>query len=243
MCSVLPTRTAEEFCLFERPHHTRIAAVLEALDADLLAASKCYFGGGTAIALRHGEFRESREIDLMVSDKSGYFDLRERVRGADGLNALTRLPLKTLRPVITDQYGIRTVVDIEEEPIKFEIVFENRIPLDEPEADDVFCGVTTLTAMDMATTKLLANSDRWADRSVYSRDLIDLAMMQPTHDLMRHATAKAQTAYRSAVVKDLNKAIDDLRGNPHRLDDCMRALHMTRTPKAVLWERIINLAA
>lgn len=38
----------------------RIASVLEALDAGLLADSRCYFGGGTAIALRYGEYRESR---------------------------------------------------------------------------------------------------------------------------------------------------------------------------------------
>ena len=38
--------------MFEREHHRRVAAVLGALDADLLAANACVFGGGTAIALR-----------------------------------------------------------------------------------------------------------------------------------------------------------------------------------------------
>jgi len=32
----------------------------------------------------------------------------------------------------------------------------------------------------MATSKLLANSDRWADEGVFNRDVIDLAMMQPS---------------------------------------------------------------
>ena len=49
--------------MFERPHHKRIAHVLASLDANLLARSHCLFGGGTAMALRHGEYRESVDID------------------------------------------------------------------------------------------------------------------------------------------------------------------------------------
>ncbi|MGZ3426818.1 MAG: nucleotidyl transferase AbiEii/AbiGii toxin family protein, partial [Caldimonas sp.] len=48
--------------MFEREHHRRIAAILQALDAELLAASHCLFGGGTAMALRYGEYRESVDI-------------------------------------------------------------------------------------------------------------------------------------------------------------------------------------
>lgn len=78
--------------MFSRAHHMRIASVLEALDAELLANSRCYFGGGTAIALRYGEYRESRDIDLLVSDGSGYGTLREQVRGPEGFTALTKAP-------------------------------------------------------------------------------------------------------------------------------------------------------
>jgi hypothetical protein len=38
--------------MFERPHHQRIALVLEALNGPLLRESNCLFGGGTVIALR-----------------------------------------------------------------------------------------------------------------------------------------------------------------------------------------------
>ena len=58
--------------MFERAHHRRIATVLEALDADTLAASACLFGGGTAMALRYGEYRESVDIDFLVSQIDGY---------------------------------------------------------------------------------------------------------------------------------------------------------------------------
>ncbi len=227
--------------MFDRPHHVRIAGVLDALDAEMLASAKCYFAGGTAIALRFGEYRESVDIDFLVSDRTGYGTLRERVRQPEGFNALTRRPVTVLRPAVTDQYGIRTLLEIDGEPIKFEIILEGRITLESPLPGDAVCGVATLTGLDLVTSKLLANSDRWADRSVYSRDIIDLAMLEPGRDLMVRAVAKAETAYRSSVVGDLNRAIAYLRDNPHRLDECMRELRMADPPKAVLWDRIKRL--
>ncbi|MDD7812451.1 nucleotidyl transferase AbiEii/AbiGii toxin family protein [Mycobacterium sp. CSUR Q5927] len=218
-----------------------MAGVLHALDAELLAAFRCYFGGGTALALRYGEYRESVDIDFLISDKDGYRDLRQKVRQSEGFNALTRRPVAVLRPVVADQYGIRTVLDVDGEPIKFEIILEGRIALETPAPVDNICGVTTLTDLDMVASKLLANSDRWADRAVFSRDVIDLAMMEPGPGLLRKAIAKAESAYGSTIVTDLNEAIDYLRTNPHRLDDCMRELQMSDIPKAVLWDRIKRL--
>ena len=74
--------------MYERPHHQRIARVLESLDGSLLREHGCWFGGGTAISLRLGEFRESLDIDFLVSDSAGYRELRERLRGAMSLAAL-----------------------------------------------------------------------------------------------------------------------------------------------------------
>ncbi|MFZ7096649.1 nucleotidyl transferase AbiEii/AbiGii toxin family protein [Luteimonas dalianensis] len=51
--------------MFERPHHQRIALLLGALDADLFRRLQCLFGGGTAMALRYGEYRES--VDVVAS--------------------------------------------------------------------------------------------------------------------------------------------------------------------------------
>jgi len=45
--------------VFERPHHQRVAQLLLSLDGELFRAHNCLFGGGTAIALRFGEYRES----------------------------------------------------------------------------------------------------------------------------------------------------------------------------------------
>ncbi|WP_336794155.1 nucleotidyl transferase AbiEii/AbiGii toxin family protein [Gordonia malaquae] len=218
-----------------------MAQILDAFDGELLAEYGCYFGGGTAISLRFGEFRESADIDLLVADRGGYGALRERVRSGGGINALTRRRISETRPPVTDQYGIRTLVDVDHVPIRIEIVAEGRLDLETPDVGDEICGVPTLTVLDMLATKLLANSDRWADRSVFSRDLIDMAMIEPSTGLIEQAVAKAETAYRSAVLADLAKAIDYHRENPHRLDECMHALAIDSVPKAVLWQRITRL--
>lgn len=226
--------------LFEREHHRRIAAILQALDAELLAASACLFGGGTAMALRYGEYRESVDIDFLVSDKAGYRAMRQRLTGPKGIESIARpgALLEGAREVRADRYGIRTLLRTGGIAIKFEIVSESRIALDVPGDADRICGVATLTPLDMAACKLIANSDRWADDAVMSRDLIDLAMMEPDKDLLHLAIAKSAKAYGRSIEADLGKAIEALRARPLRLDRCMEAMQMTTVPKALLWKRI-----
>lgn len=229
--------------MFERPHHQRIAHVLAALDGDALRHHGCLFGGGTCIALRYGEYRESVDIDFLVSDAAGYRELRQLLTGPVGLNALVRQgaqPLEMLRDVRADQYGLRTAVRMDGQAIKFEIVREARMELEAPANDDVVCGVHTLTPLDMAASKLLANSDRWADDSVFSRDVIDLAMMGLPLPLQRRALTKAEQAYGPAVARDLTKTIDRLQERQGWIERCMQAMAMT-LPKAVLWQKIRSL--
>lgn len=226
--------------MFERPHHQRIERVLQSLDADKLRAHACYFGGGTAIALRFGEYRESRDIDFLVLELDQYRALRLALTGVDGLAAITRAdatPLVQTGELRADQYGIRTHVTVDGQPIKFEIVLEARISLEKPTAADVVGGVSTLTVLDLATSKLLANADRWADDGVFGRDLIDLAMMRPSLPLLRKAVAKAEAAYGAAVLRDLQRAIDRMKAREGWLERCMEAMEM-RDPKAVVWQRI-----
>ncbi len=221
-----------------------MAAVLEALDADLLAANACLFGGGTAMSLLHGEYRESVDIDFIVSDRDGYRTLRQRLAGPDGVRAIARpgAALDAIRETRADQYGVRTLLRVDGVAIKFEVVLEARIALEPPGPTDRVCGVATLTPLDMLATKLLANSDRWRDDAVQSRDLIDLAMMQPSKTLLTAALAKARGAYGDSIDIDLNNAIQNLRDRPHRLDHCMAAMQMTSVPKALLWKRIKALS-
>jgi hypothetical protein len=226
--------------LFEREHHRRIATVLSKLDAQALAVHGCLFGGGTAMAMRYGEYRESLDMDFLVSNMQGYRALRQRLTQADGLQAIAKpgQVLNLTREMRADQYGLRTMLNADGAPIKFEIVLEARIQLEPPTDADCIEGVSTLTPLDMATSKLLANADRWRDDAMLSRDVIDLAMMAPTKTLLRKAIGKAQGAYGAAIESDLAKAISHLRDRPHRLDECMAAMGMTQLPKAVLWARI-----
>ena len=94
----------------------------------------------------------------------------------------------------------------------------------------------------MLASKLLANSDRWADDSVFSRDLIDMAMMQPTRQLLQRASEKAEGAYGASIRRDLGQAVSKLLTREGRLEQCMSALKMA-TPKAVLWQRLKTLAS
>ena len=136
-----------------------------------------------------------------------------------------------------DQYGVRTVVQMDGQAIKFEIVREARITLEAPGPDDVVCGIGTLTRLDLATSKLLANSDRQADDGVFSRDVIDLAMMDLRLPLLRTALSKAEQAYGPAVARDLAKAIDRLQERQGWLERCMQAMAMTM-PRALLWQKV-----
>lgn len=229
--------------MFERPLHQRIAQVLGALNGALLRDHCCLFGGGTLIALRFGEYRESVDIDLLLSDLNHYRSLRQLLMGTDGINAILlpgQQPLTQLRDIRADQYGIRTMLLMAGQPIKFEIVLEGRIELAAPTAKDIVCGIPTLTHLDMAACKLLANSDRWADDGVFSRDVLDLAMMQPGLLLLRHAVAKSEAAYGQAIRIDLEKAINRLQQRQGWLDRCMQAMAMT-LPKALVWQRVRNL--
>lgn len=237
--------------MFEREHHRRVAQVLEALDARVLEDNACLFGGGTAITLLHGEYRESVDIDLLVSDVAGYRVLRQRLSGRDGIRSVLHphAALTQVRDLRADQYGIRTLLAVRDSEIKFEIVLEGRVQLDAPGPADRICGVATLTTLDMATSKLLANSDRWADDSVHSRDLIDLAMLNLDKSTLRRAIDKASGAYGASIARDLKKAIEALKNRRGRLDACMRALQMTSVAPglvpvvpAVLWKKIRQLA-
>ncbi len=221
-----------------------MASVLHALDARQLHAQQCLFAGGTALALRYGEYRESVDIDFLVSHLEGYRQLRQWLSGPQGMQAICRPGFDAsqvftqAREMRADQYGLRTLLHVGSAVIKFEVVLEGRMALDPPGSGDLLCGVATLTPLDAAASKLLANSDRWADDSTLSRDLIDLAMMQPGKALLRQAVAKAQGAYGSSIEADLRKAIEGLRRRPARLGDCMQAMGMTTVPKALLWQRI-----
>ena len=222
----------------KRLHHQAIAQVLYALDGAMLKENDCLFGGGTVMALRFCEYRESVDIDFLVSSVNGYRHLRQLVRqDISDLFQNGTMPFQQTGDVRVDRYGIRTMLSVMGSVIKFEIILEGRIELEPPKPEDEVCGIATLTPLDMATSKLLANSDRWADDGIFNRDLIDLAMMCPAKPLLVSAVAKAQKPYGNSVIRDLAAAIDRVQNRQGWLERCMKAMAM-EIPKALLWQRI-----
>lgn len=82
--------------MYSRPHHQRIQRVLESVNPDLLRRNQCLFGGGTAIALTHGEYRESVDVDMIVSSQGGYRELRGLVNSRAIEALLKRLQMTML---------------------------------------------------------------------------------------------------------------------------------------------------
>ncbi|HEY0883588.1 MAG TPA: nucleotidyl transferase AbiEii/AbiGii toxin family protein, partial [Archangium sp.] len=169
--------------------------------------------------------RESVDVDFLCGSTAGYRLLREAVFSRD-FAALVSAPVKTLRPLRTDQYGLRTFVEIDGVPIKFEIVREARIEL--AGAPSAQFGVPLLSREDLFAEKLLANVDRVNDRGTFNRDAIDLGMMREAWGPVPAASLqKAEAAYGPVVRTAVEEAGRRL-SEPEWLAQCLTALSMSQ---------------
>jgi len=222
--------------MFERAHHQRIATLLAGLDAEKLERWGCYFGGGTAVTLALGEYRESVDVDFLCASTEGYRALRLAV--FDGtINGISRGPLRLLRDVKADQYGVRTFVEIDGSPIRLELIREARIELSG--SFDPSLGVAVLAREDLIAEKLLANVDRFADAATFNRDAIDLAMMLHAWGPAPETSwRKARSAYGDTVDRAFGLALERLR-DPAHLARCLSELSID----AALAPRILEALA
>lgn len=228
--------------MFRRAHHQKIARILAALSPELLRGQRCYFAGGTAIALRFGEFRESLDIDFTISDVSCYRSLRSQIREQNNFSPLLKAgaSLTLVADIRADQYGIRTKTLESGSIIKFEIILEGRINFDTPDSNDSVVGISCLTLVDLAATKILANSDRGLDAATHTRDIIDLAMMEQPLTVLQQALAKAEAAYGSSALNDLQKVLQMLENRPYLLEENMAKMAM-EIPQALMWQKLKKL--
>ncbi|MES1240526.1 MAG: nucleotidyl transferase AbiEii/AbiGii toxin family protein [Acidobacteriota bacterium] len=215
--------------MFERPQHEVVLAVLDAFRADVLAASRFLFGGGTRIVLDLAEYRVSQDIDFLCSDPGGYGDLRFEATKNGPAALFTPKGLERLsfpRELRVDQYGIRFRVVLGAESLKVELIREARIDLG-PGVRPGWSPVDCLSLEDCFAEKLLANSDRWADRQILSRDLIDLAALRARiGPIPESAWMKVRAAYRSGPEEDLRKALSELERDPARQRQCFDGLQV-----------------
>ena len=183
---------------FVRQEHNIIADILCRMNHAILLDTKCFFGGGTAIVLRYGEYRRSLDVDFICSDPAGYREIRTAVT-RDGPHALVSDDIEIAREPRTDGYGIRMFLRHQGQPIKFEIVREGNIAVSG--ALDATLGVPVLDTVSMCATKLLANADRWSDRSTAYRDAIDLGMLiAHLKSIPAEAMEKAIKAYGALTI-------------------------------------------
>lgn len=209
--------------MFERDHHNRIQTLLSALNTDFLTQNKCFFGGGTAIVLALDEYRESVDIDFLCASQEGYRELRNTIHDSS-LGAIFSRPVDLARDVRADRYGIRTFLRVDGVPVKFEIVSEGRIEI-AGEMNPV-TGVPTLTRADMYAEKLLANADRYRDKAVASRDIIDLAMMiGHWGEVPAAAWEKVRRAYGASADRAFEGAIEMVNDRAY-LGQCLAKMHM-----------------
>jgi Nucleotidyl transferase AbiEii toxin, Type IV TA system len=222
--------------MFRLELHQKILTVLNSLNPSFFQKCGAFFGGGTHLALKYDEYRCSKDIDFMCPVGDGYRFLRRTIAD-EGYNAIfiSRDQIHLPREIQANQYGVRFPVAIDGTVIKFEIVIEGRIQLGQPEYFD-WSPIPCLNPVDSFAEKLLANSDRWLDASIESRDLIDLAVLRryapmPEAAVLGSAIAKAEAAY--PVIEPLKLAITHFQDKPDYRAKCYDSLMIT-TPVEIL---------
>ena len=220
----------------ERAENRRVVALLDRIDAPLFRAAECWFGGGSAVSLRCEEFRVSRDVDFLCSSRDGYRMLRERVH-RDGPKGLFRSAVTLRREARVDRYGIRMAIDVDGEPLKFEIVSEGRIDL--AGVDDPALPVARLSDEDLVAEKLLANEDRLWDDGTLGRDAMDLLVLE--HALggfPAGAWDKARAAYGPSVESAWTRALERLRARPELRARAYEAMGVTIAAREIIAARL-----
>lgn len=211
---------------FQLDHHNKVLTVLESLNSDVLKEGSAYFGGGTLIALDFEEYRWSKDVDFICPVASlGYQYIRNLVFEG-GFQALFRdLSQIHIGSGTTNQYGIRMLITVDNVPIKVEIIAEGNLELDPPRYPE-WSPVACLSISDCFASKLLANADRYMDRSIESRDLIDLAVLRTCSVIPQAALEKAEKAYGAIVIKALRKSIQHFQEKPDYREKCFSGLQI-----------------
>lgn len=219
---------------FHRPLHRRVAELLSRMDAGFLKEAECYFGGGTQLSMSHGEYRESRDIDFLVSSARGIRRLRETV-SERSLGKLFKGRIILEREVRAERDAIRTFIreSATAAPIKFEIVFEARIDL--KGSLDRALGVPVLGLRYAIAEKLLANADRGRAKEHRARDVVDLAFISLQADEAEFQAGRkiAEGAYGRVVLQELDEVLKMLRLDPKFRAQCVADL-LIEDPKALL---------
>lgn len=161
--------------LTSREHHRKILHALQFIDKEFLIKNHIYFAGGTLISLLNNEFRVSTDIYFITSSDEGYKAIRSLLNKDGNLDNLFKKQLLIDNNIRKDQYAIRTKIIVDDTQIKFEILKDKTINIDNYTLN--FNGIPCCTEETLIKLKILANSDRAGIISQQGKDIIDLSIL------------------------------------------------------------------
>lgn len=211
--------------MFKREHHRRLAKILAALNGEFLEKAECYFGGGSALSMKMGEYRESVDLDFLCSSAEGYRLLRNAASG--DIRFLIDDTVEQIGQLRMTQDKISGFFSIDGQAVKVEFIREGNSPVNGQMDRDL--GVPVASLEDLFCQKLMANADRAMDRASASRDIIDLAMMVRLHGEIPEASwVRAHASYGDYLVRGFHSAVNVIR-SPGHLKDCLGKMGMDLT--------------
>jgi len=217
-------------------HHKIIDKALHNFNAEFLREHNILFGGGTSIALRLDEFRESIDIDFLCADKESYRAVRNQVSNST-LGDLVQNDFDYVREISFNRYAVRTGIKINDTVIKLEFISFPDYGLSGETSEQL--PVPCLDKASCFMTKLLANADRVDDKPY--KDIFDLvAMYLEWGEIPEKAWLEADKIYsRELVRKKLLQSLEQMLASKSEYINHAQAVKM----KSVWADRIINSGA
>lgn len=233
----------------KRPHHQAIWRILQGLDSQFLDENRILFGGGTRIAMELGEYRESVDLDLFCLGRGAYRAARSSISSQNHFGPLFRQggapKLYRGRDIRADRDAIRSILDGDGRPIKFEIIHFESGDITADNRTGLF-PVPCVSRESCFATKLLANADRFHDTS---KDVVDLCMMRKEWGAVpASAWQSAFNQYGERVVMNgLRQSLEELINHPQTTMDTLaeelkmapELMHSLVTETAVAWHRAL----
>lgn len=109
--------------------------------------------------------------------------------------------------------------------MKLEIIADYNLEIGKPE---IYNDLPCLNSIDRVAAKLMANADRWADNTKFSRDLIDLAIIANARkSLPKKALEKSKLVYPDAGTS-LKAALVAFQSFPERREKCYETLQISQ---------------
>ncbi len=195
---------------YKRDHHNKINSALHNFNDIFLTEHNIIFGGGTRIAMEIDEYRESIDVDIICPNLPSYKAARSEITNIS-LGKLVKEEFKYLREIRADRYAIRTFIEIDNTPVKIEIISFADYRLNSLINTDIF-PIPYLDKSSCYITKLLANADR-ALQPPY-KDIIDIIVMHMQWgEIPEEAWREAHRHYGNIPSQQLTTALEHLLQN------------------------------